>query len=62
MDKMSRYYLTLRIDIVGNDTEKALKKLNEKMENLLTDESEILAEKGYKTDIGWNWSEHINIY
>ena len=56
-----RYYMTLRIDIDGKNPDKAIQKINEKIEDVLTDESEILASKGYHTDIGWNWSEHINI-
>ena len=55
-----RYYMTLRIDIKGHNTDKAIQKLNEKIYDVLTDESEILASNGYHTDIGWNWSKHIN--
>lgn len=53
--------MTLRVDIKGNNPDKAIEKLNEKIEDVLTEESEILASKGYHTDIGWNWSKHINV-
>ena len=56
-----RYYMTLRIDIKGDNADKAIQKLNEKIEDILTDESKILASNGYHTAIGWNWSKHINV-
>ena len=53
--------MTLRIDIKGDNADKAIQKLNEKIEDILTDESKILASNGYHTAIGWNWSKHINV-
>lgn len=61
MREYKRYYMHLRIDISGNNPEKAIKKINEKIEDLLANEGEVLASKGYSVDMGWNWSEHTNL-
>lgn len=61
MGKYGRYFMTLRVDITGDNPDKAIRKLNEKIEELLTSESEILVNKGYSVDMGWNWSEHMNV-
>jgi hypothetical protein len=37
-----------------------MKDLNDRIENVLVEWSQEMADKGLSTDIGWNWSEHLN--
>lgn len=59
MSEYKRYYCNIRVD-VSNDSV-GLSELNEKIENVLEEWSQENADNGISTDIGWNWSEHLNI-
>lgn len=60
MSEYKRYYCNIRVDVVSNDSA-GLSELNEKIENVLEEWSQENADNGISTDIGWNWSEHLNI-
>lgn len=59
-----RFYCQIRVDSTfdgANLPRQSIKKLNEKIENVLEEWSTEMTEKGLSTDIGWNWSEHTNL-
>lgn len=56
---MKRYYCLIRVDISNESAD--ISELNEKIENGIEEWSQKNADNGISTDIGWNWSEHINL-
>lgn len=64
MTEYRRYFCTIRVDATfnaGNLPMQNIQQLNEKIENVLEEWSIEMMNKGLKADIGWNWSEHINV-
>ena len=64
MTESRRYYCTLRVDSTfnaGNLPKQNIQELNERLEEVLTQWSQEIADKWLTTDIGWNWSEHVNL-
>lgn len=61
MREHKSYYMHLSIDVKGDNPENAIKKLDEKIEELINNEGETLASEGYSIDIEWAWSEYTNI-
>lgn len=64
MTESRRYYCTLRVDTTfnaGNLPKDNIKKINDSLEEVLEKWSQEMADKGLTTDIGWNWSEHVNL-
>lgn len=64
MIESRRYYCNIRVDTTfnaGNLPEQNIFDLNERIENVLEEWSREMADKGLNTDIGWNWSEHVNL-
>lgn len=64
MTESRRYYCTLRVDSTfnaGNLPKQNIQELNERLEEVLTQWSQEIADKGLTTDIDWNWSEHVNL-
>lgn len=62
MTESRRYFCTLRVDTTlncGNLPKQSIQELNDRLEKVLTQWSEEMAQKGLSTDIGWNWSKHI---
>jgi hypothetical protein len=60
MKEYKRYFCHIRVDISNVDIAD-ISVLNEKIENVLEEWSQENADNGISTDIGWNWSEHINL-
>lgn len=59
-----RYYCNIRVDATfnaGNLPKQNIEDLNNRIEDVFTQWSQEMADKGLKTDIGWNWSEHLNL-
>lgn len=59
-----RYFCQIRVDSTFNGAnlpKQSIEKLNEKIENALEEWSLEMTQKGLSTDIGWSWSEHINL-
>lgn len=59
-----RYFCHIRVDGTFNGAnlqKQSMAKLNEKIENALEEWSIEMTEKGLSTDIGWDWSESINL-
>ena len=59
---MSRYYCIIRLDSNPEISSKAHKELNEKLSTVIQEWADEQARSGNTVDIGWNWSEHINLY
>lgn len=65
MTEARRYYCNIRVDVTfnaGNLPKQNIEKLNEKIENALEEWSKEMQDKGLSADIGWNWSEHTNLF
>lgn len=58
---MCRYYCSIRVDVAHKGKLKDVQELNERMEDVIQEWSEMMMKKGVVTDIGWNWSEHKNV-
>lgn len=64
MTESRRYYCNLRVDAAfnaGNLPKQNIEELNDRLEEVLTEWSQEMADKGLTTDIGWSWSEHVNL-
>ena len=64
MTDYRRYYCNIRIDSTFNGAnlpKQIMSDLNERIENVLYEWSIEMTNKGLKTDIGWNWSEHADL-
>lgn len=64
MTDYRRYLCTIRVDATfnaGNLPMQNIQELNEKIENVLEEWANEMMNKGLKADIGWSWSEHINV-
>ena len=59
MAESKRYYCHIRVDVSNGSAD--ISELNEKIENALEEWSQKNADNGNSTDIGWNWSEHLNL-
>lgn len=59
-----RYYCNIRVDATFNAEnlpKSSIEDLNSRIEDVFTQWSQEMANKGLITDIGWNWSEHCNL-
>ena len=64
MTEYRRYFCNIRVDATfnaGNLPMQNLEELNEKIEKVLEEWATEMMAKGLKADIGWNWSEHMNV-
>ena len=64
MTDYRRYYCNIRVDSTFNADnlpKQNMEDLNNRIEEVLTEWSQEMADKGLTTDIGWNWSEHMNL-
>lgn len=64
MTDYRRYFCTIRVDAAfnaGNLPMQNIQELNEKIKNVLEEWANEMMNKGLNADIGWNWSEHINV-
>lgn len=59
---MSRYYCIIRLDSNPELDYEPHEALNERLSNTIQEWAEEQAKNGTTVDIGWNWSEHINLY
>lgn len=64
MTDYRRYYCTIRVDATfnaGNLPKQNIQELNESIETVLEEWATKMMDKGLKADIGWSWSEHVNV-
>lgn len=64
MTDYRRYFCNIRVDTTFNAAnlpKQSIEELNEKLENVLEEWANDMMNKGLKIDIGWSWSEHINV-
>ena len=64
MTEYRRYFCNIRVDSTfnaGNLPHQNLQELNVMIEGVLEEWAMDMQSKGLSTDIGWNWSEHMNI-
>ena len=64
MTDYRRFYCTIRVDATfnaGNLPKQNIQELNESIETVLEEWATKMMDRGLKTDVGWNWSEHVNV-
>lgn len=64
MAESIRYYCNIRVDTTfnaGNLPKQNIQDLENRLEETIMQWSQEMADKGLVTDIGWNWSEHLNL-
>lgn len=64
MTECRRYYCMIRVDSTfnaGNLPLQNIEELNDAIEEVIQEWACKMQEKGLSADIGWNWSEHINM-
>lgn len=64
MVESRRYYCQIRVDTsfnAGNLPKQNIDRLNEKIEEAISNWSMEMQEKGLSLDVGWNWSEHCDL-
>ena len=59
---MSIYYCIIRLDSNPELEYEPHEALNERLSRTIQEWAEEQAKNGTTVDIGWNWSEHINLY
>lgn len=65
MTDYRRYYCNIRVDATFNAAylpKENIQELNDKLESVLEEWANDMINKGLKADIGWNWSEHVDVF
>lgn len=59
-----RYYCNIRVDITlntGNLPKQSISKLNEKIEEAISDWAFEMQKKGLSAEVAWDWSERCEL-
>lgn len=60
-----RYFCNIRVDTTfnaGNLPKQNVRELNDLLTNAITEWiDKIVREKGLSVDVGWSWSEHVDL-
>lgn len=66
MDNTRRYYCGIRVDATfnaGNLPKQNIEELNNLITNAITEWTDnMVREKGLSVDVGWEWSEHVDLH
>lgn len=64
MTESRRYYCQIKVDTsfdAGNLTKQNISRLNEKIEEAISEWAMEMQEKGLSLDVTWDWSERIEL-
>lgn len=59
---MESIITNIRIDTKKKISKSDLESLNNKIEDILTDFSQVQSENGNSCDIGWSWWNHLDLF